>query len=125
MRTVGAGIKNVSVDDLSERIRIVYHEATRNERGDIINGDEILRAEMWAKVLPRSARRHLNNSVELFDEVAYQVTIRYRTDIEPNDEIIWRGRRLKQTVAPLDMEARRMWLLMECTEEIADDASRV
>lgn len=38
MRQEGAIIKNTTADDLTERIRVIYFEKNRNERGDIING---------------------------------------------------------------------------------------
>lgn len=123
MRTVGAGIKNVSVDDLSERIKIVYYAPTRNERGDLINGDEMLRAEMWAKVLPLVGNID-DTTPERMNTVTYRITLRWRADVLPDDEIIWRGRRFRMITPPLDVESRRMWTMFDVRELIADGAEQ-
>lgn len=68
----------MSVDDLAEKISVVYFETTRNERGDIVKGAEITRCTVWAKVLPLAGR--INNTPP---------------EILPDDLIIWRGKRLK------------------------------
>lgn len=123
MRTVGVLIQNTSTDDLSERIRIVYHETTRNERGDIINGEEKLRAECWAKVLPLVGKIE-ERTPERLNTVTYRITLRYRADVKPDDEIIWRGRRFRLTTPPIDVESRRMWTMFDVIEEIADGAEQ-
>ena len=120
MRTVGSGIKNTTVDDLTERISIVYPAKSRNSRGDIIKGVETVRCNVWAKVLPLGAKRYVDGSVELTNKVTYRVVIRYRTDIMPDDIVIWRGLRLKQIVPSYDLEARRMYIVLECEEMIPD-----
>ena len=56
MRTTGQAIRQMSVDDLSERISVVYSETSRNERGDIVKGAENVRCMIWAKVLPLTGR---------------------------------------------------------------------
>lgn len=109
----------MSVDDLAEKISVVYFETTRNERGDIVQGAEIVRCMVWAKVLPLTGR--INDiTPERKNEITYRITIRYRTDILPDDLIIWRGRRLKIITTPVDIEARRIWLQVDCKEAIQD-----
>lgn len=122
MITRGSVIENTSTDDLRERVRIVYHERTRNDRGDIIDGEELTRCEVWAKILPLSAKRS-GGYVEELSEVIYRITVRYRTDILPDDEILWNGKRLQQTAPPYDAESRRMWTVLECREMVADGAA--
>ena len=50
--------------------------------------------------------------------VGYRVTIRFREDIEPTDEILWRGKRLELISPPYDVESRRIWTVMECREMV-------
>ena len=119
MRAVGAQIKYTSVDDISERIKIVYHETTRNERGDIVNGEEIIRAEVWAKVLPLTGTID-DATPEKFNTVTHRITIRYRNDVQPDDEIVWRERRFRLITPPIDVEARRMWTSFDVREAIKD-----
>ena len=103
MRTAGSAIRQVSVDDLSERISVVYFETSRNARGDIVKGEESVRCMIWAKVLPLTGK--INDATpERINSATYRITIRYRTDILPDDEILWRGRRLKLTAPPVDLE---------------------
>ena len=119
MKQKGAVMLNTSLDDLSERISVVYFETTRNARGDIVKGAEIVRCMVWAKVLPMAARIN-DTTPERENIITYRITIRYRTDILPDDEIIWRGRRLKITTPPYDVEARHCWLQFDCREAIKD-----
>lgn len=119
MRATGAQIKFTSVDDLSERIKIVYHERTRNAVGDIIDGEEVLRAEVWAKVLPLVGRID-DITPERLNTVTHRITIRYRNDVLPDDEVLWRGRRFQLTTPPIDVESRRIWTTFDVQEVISD-----
>ena len=121
MRTTGSIINNTTIDDLAERIGIVYQKAQRNNRGDILGIEDLTRCTVWAKVLPLSARRLLDDSVEAVNEISYRVTIRYRADIAPDDIVIWRGKRLQQTAPPYDAESRKIWTVLECVEAKADE----
>ena len=119
MRTTGQAIRQMSVDDLSERISVVYFETSRDERGDVVKGAENVRCMIWAKVLPLTGR--INDATpERVNAVNYRITIRYRTDILPDDEILWRGRRLKITAPPIDLESRHIWTQFDCAEVIQD-----
>ena len=121
MRTTGSIINNTTIDDLSEKISIVYQKARRNNRGDILGIEDVTRCTVWAKVLPLSARRLLDDSVEAVNEVSYRITIRHRTDIAPDDVVLWRGKRLQQTAPPYDAESRRIWTVLECVEMKSDE----
>ena len=123
MRQQGAVMQNTSVDDLSERISIVYFETTRNERGDIVKGEEMTRCTVWAKVLPLSGRIN-DTTPERENKITYRITIRYGNEIKPDDIIIWRGRKLKILTVPVDIESRHIWLQFDCEEEIQDGANK-
>lgn len=119
MRYEGNVIKQTTTDDLSERISVVYFSTSRNERGDIVKGTEITRCTVWAKVLPLAGK--INDvTPQRENEITYRITIRYRTDIKPDDEIVWRGKRLKITATPFDVESRHIWTQVECVEVIPD-----
>lgn len=119
MKQAGAGIAQMSVDDLTEKISVVYFETTRNERGDIVKGAEITRCTIWAKVLPLAGRIN-DTPPERENAVTYRITIRYGIEILPDDLIIWRGRRLKITTTPFDVESRHIWLQFDCRELMKD-----
>ena len=121
MKTVGSLI-NTSIDDLSERISVRYFETARNNRGDIINTVEQTRCEVWAKIFPLTARNN-DGSPERVNKITYRVTMRYREDIKPDDEIIWRGRRLKMLSPPYDVESRKIFTSFDCEEVIENGAT--
>lgn len=108
---------DVAIDDLHERIEILYRDKTRDLDGNIVDGEIHTRATVWAKVIPVTARIG-EQSEETENEIIYRVTVRYRQDIEPTDEILWRGKRLELTAPPYDVESRRIWTTFECRELI-------
>ena len=118
MRTVGSTI-NISVDDLSERISVRNYITKRDERGEILNVVEFERCKVWAKIFPLSARI-TDGAPERTNKITYRVTIRYRADIMPDDEIVWRERRLKILTPPYDAESRKIFTLMDCEEVVED-----
>ena len=107
----------VTIDDLHERISILYHDKERDSDGNIVAGEIHTRATVWAKVIPISARIG-ERPQETENIVGYRVTIRFREDIEPTDEILWRGKRLELISPPYDVESRRIWTVMECWEMV-------
>ena len=109
----------MSLDDLTERISIVYFETERNSRGDIVNTSEVTRCMVWAKVLPL-AGKITDETPARENTVTYRVTIRFRQDIKPDDEIIWRGKRLKITSPPYDVESQKIWLQFDAREVVQD-----
>lgn len=106
---------DVTIDDLHERIEIQYREKMRDIDGNIVDGEIHTRAAVWAKVIPVAARIG-ERPQETENIVTYHVTIRHREDIEPTDEILWRGKRLELASPPYDVDSRRMWTIFECRE---------
>lgn len=109
----------MTIADLSERISVRNYITKRNELGDILNSVEFERCRVWAKILPLTAR--INDvQPERANKVTYRVTIRYREDIKPDDEIVWRERRLKLITPPFDAESRKIYTVFDCEEVIED-----
>ena len=121
MRNAGTTFKAFSLDDLSEKISVVYDNTGRNTRGDIVKTSELTRCTVWAKVLPISSKT-TDTTPARENEITYRITIRYRQDIKPDDEIVWRDKRLKIITPPFDIESRKCWLQFECKEVIQDGA---
>lgn len=109
----------ISIADLSERISVVYFPVTKNKFGDLVKGEEVTRCAVWAKVYPLTARIN-DDTPERKNLISYRVTIRYRTDILPDDEIVWRGRRLKISSPPYFLDGKKIFICMDCAEVIAD-----
>ena len=112
----------VTIADLNERISVRYFETERSDRGDILNVNEIERCRVWAKVYALSAKI-ADAPPERTNVINYRVTIRYRGDIKPDDEILWRGGRLKLKSPPYALEGKRIFLAMECEEVVEDGAN--
>ena len=110
----GAGM-NVTLDDLHERIEILFRNKERDSEGNIIDGEERTRATVWAKILPIAARIG-ERPQETENIVTYRDTIRNLEDIDPTDEILWHGKRLALVAPPYDVESRRIWTVFECRE---------
>ena len=100
-------------ENLLQPRRLFVVEQKRNERGDIISTREIERCRVWAKILPLTARI-TDDTPERVNAISYRVTIRYRNDIKPDDEILWRGKRLKLLTPPFDAESRKIYTVMDC-----------
>lgn len=110
------------IADLSERISIRHFATERNERGDILKGTEVERCRVWAKVYPLTAKVS-EGTPEHSNRISYRVTIRRRADIKPDDEIVWRGRRLKLLSPPYAVDGKREFTAFECEEVIEDGAT--
>ena len=119
MITTGSIVNNTNMDDLTERIKIVYTEPGRDEYGNVSAGTEVVRCEPWAKILPYATRSDADATARV-NEVDIRMIIRYRDGILPTDQVIYRWRRFSMLAPPYDAENRHMWLVMECKELVAD-----
>ena len=120
MKTQGSQLNNISLDDFTERIKIMYHIKDRNERGDIIDGKEELRGVCFAKIYPYNSKNTEGREVELTNEIIYRIVTRWRDDIKPDDFIIWRDKNLKLRSPPMDVEGRHIYTRFEAVEVIGD-----
>jgi SPP1 family predicted phage head-tail adaptor len=112
-------VMRTTIDDLKERIQILSFVNYRNELGDILQSEEVVRAECWAKVLAISAGIS-EGGVERTASIGYRIIMRYRDDISPDDVIKWRNKRLRITSTPYDAESRRIWTVLDCIEVVPD-----
>ena len=119
MITTGSIVSNTSIDDLTERIQIVYAEPGRDDYGNVSAGAEVIRCEPWAKILPYASRSAADVTARV-NEIDTRMVIRYRPGILPTDHVLYRGRRFMMLAPPYDAENRHMWLVLECKEMVAD-----
>lgn len=122
MKNTGS-IMKTTIDDLSERVSIVYYEPSRSLLGDIVHGEEKERCKAWAKILPLTARTG-TDGIERTPAVTYRIVIRYRTGIFPDDMVVWRGKLLEQVAPPYDAESMHVWTVLECREAVADGTAQ-
>lgn len=115
-------MSKVTIADLNERISFRNYITDRNERGDVIKSVEFERCQVWAKVFAMTAR--INDAPpERENKISYRVTIRHRADIKPDDEILWRGRRLRLKSPPYSLDGKRIFTSMDCEEVIENEQS--
>lgn len=112
----------VTIADLRERISIRNYITQRNERGDILNAVEFERCKVWAKVLALTAK-NIEAQPEKTNKITYRVTIRYRSGIKPDDEILWQGRRLRLISPPHNLDGQKIFTCFDCEEVVADGAT--
>lgn len=105
----------IRIKDLSERIRIIYYLTARNEYGDLIKVREVTRCRVWARV-HALAQRIDDDTPERLNKTTYRITVRWREDIQPNDEIVWRDRYFKIISAPAEFEVRHVWKVFDAQE---------
>ncbi len=112
----GNSYNKMSVDELREKIKIVYYNETIDEEGNIIKSKEpILRWEGFAKVYPIKSTI-TNSKNEIVNQVDYRITIRYRNDISFTDTVIYRNKKLEMLNVPFDLDNDKRWLQMDCKE---------
>ena len=109
----------MKIADLRERISVRNYITQRNERGDILNVEEVERFKIWANIIPLTAK-NIDVQPERTNKITYRVTIRYRGEIKPDDEIIWQERRLKLISPPYDLDGRKIFTVFDCEEVIPD-----
>lgn len=112
-------MNKVKIADLSERITVKYFETERDEYGNILRREEKERCRIWAQVYALTAKKN-DAQPERENKIIYRVTIRYREDIKPDDEIEWRGRRLKLLSPPFNLDGKKVFTAMDCEEAITD-----
>ena len=112
-------MNKVKIADLSERIIVKYFETERDEYGNILRREEKERCRVWAQVYALTAKKN-DAQPERENKITYRVTIRYREDIKPDDEIEWRRRRLKLLSPPFNLGGQKVYTAMDCEEAIED-----
>lgn len=110
----------VTIANLAERISVIKFETERNERGDVLKVSEVERCRVWARIYPLTAKIS-DKPPERDNKITWRVIIRYREDIKPDDEIIWRRRRLKMLSPPFSLDGKREFTAMDCEEVIEDE----
>ncbi len=69
---------------------------------------------LWARVRALTTRQQADRDGRGF-AVSHSVVVRFRTDVQPGDRFVWRGR-LLEVLGATDLDGRRTWLSCTCTE---------
>ena len=111
-------MQRLRMSDLRHRVKIHKAVLQTNDRGvETVAYPGTADFKVWAYIESGSARTGKGEAEET-PEKEYIVTVRYRTDIGPDDRIEHRGRLFEQTAPPEDIDERRIFLRLRCREKV-------
>lgn len=105
---------------LRERVTIRRRVETKNDGGGLDLAWSTLADEVPAEIVSMDGREALVGNV-LQGVTHYQVTTRFREDVLPSDQILWRGREYNIRSAA-DALGTRQWMRMLVTNEAPQGA---
>ncbi len=108
-----------TIGDLRERITIRRVANVKNSRGGLDRSWSTV-AEVAAEVRSVNGREAVIGQV-LQGVSVFQIVIRFRSDVQSADQILWRGRELNISAAE-DREGRRTWLTIIASTEAPQGA---
>lgn len=77
---------------LDQRITFKRHTLTRDSSGGTAKGDPTVIGSAWAHVTPSKPGRERTDSERSAGIVDYLVVVRFRSDIQDDDFIVWGNR---------------------------------
>jgi SPP1 family predicted phage head-tail adaptor len=101
---------------LRHRITIKRNTITRSASGAEVQTPVDV-ATVWAAIKTISGAEQIDATQTNIATQTHEMTIRYRTGIEPSMFVEW-GDRLLSIRAVIDLENRRKWLTLLCDETI-------
>lgn len=111
-------MRRTTVNTIRNRVTVEKAERVTNERGVETYAYTVEKDfKVWADIEPFGTRI-VDHEAESVPELEYRVTIRYRADILLHDRIVYGGRILEQTLPPMDIDGRHMWLQLQCREMV-------
>ena len=113
----------VTLAELRHRVTIKRPTVTIDDEGNIIENSLADFLTLWAKVLPTAAKIS-DGYVEQVNEVHYRIVIRYRTDIEITDVLLWEGKKLEQTAPPYMLDGKKKYLVLEARELVENGSTQ-
>lgn len=71
---------------------------------------------VWAEVRPIQGNERIR-AMQTAANATHQVTMRYRSDLTADHQLIHEGRTLKIVSPPVDLDEQHQWLELLCREE--------
>ena len=109
----------VSMSELRHRITFLRPITETDDEGNILVQTTQEVGKAWALVLPFAAKIS-DGYAEKVQEVDYRIVIRYRTDVQVTDRILWGNKTLTPIAPPYPLGGKKRWLVMECRELVED-----
>ena len=111
-------MRRTTVNTIRNRVTVEKAASVMNERGvETFAYPDDGNFKVWADIEPFGTRI-VDHEAETVPELEYRVTIRYRADISLHDRIVYGGRILEQTLPPMDIDGRHVWLQLQCREMV-------
>ena len=110
---------DVSMSELRHRITILRPVTDTDDEGNILSSSVQEISKAWALVLPFAAKIS-DGYAEKVQEVDYRIVIRYRTDVQVTDRILWGNKTLTPIAPPYPLGGKKRWLVLECRELVED-----
>ena len=109
----------VSMSELRHRITFLRPITETDDEGNILSSSVQEVDKAWALVLPFAAKIS-DGYAEKVQEVDYRIVIRYRTDVQVTDRILWGNKTLTPIAPPYPLGGKKRWLVLECRELVED-----
>jgi len=109
----------VSMSELRHRITFLRPITETDDEGNILVQTTQEVGKAWALVLPFAAKIS-DGYAEKVQEVDYRIVIRYRTDVQVTDRILWGNKTLTPIAPPYPLGGKKRWLVLECRELVED-----
>lgn len=101
-------------EELLQRVKVIPAEAVKNSNGTILyKHDETKAVSMYASVEPYGTYIYNGQALKA-DTLQYRIVVRYRAWIDRNSLVVWNGLKLKQTIPPMDINAKHTFLQLTC-----------
>jgi SPP1 family predicted phage head-tail adaptor len=102
------------------RHRVTFEEAHKTPDGGggyTTKWEDVYQGLVWAAVEPLSGAERVR-AMQVYGSVTHRITVRYRLGIKPAMRLMYGGRVLNITSAPIDIGERRAWLEFYAVEEV-------
>lgn len=101
-------------EELNQRIKVIPGVATKSTRGTVTyTHDDSTAVSMYASIEPYGAYIYNGQALKA-DCLQYRVVVRFRAWIDRNSLVVWNGLKLKQTIPPIDVNAKHTFLQLTC-----------
>ena len=101
-------------EELNQRIKVIPGQAAKSAKGTVTyTQDEAEAVSMYASIEPYGAYIFSGQALKA-DCLKYRIIVRYRAWIDRNSLIMWNGLKLKQTIPPIDVNAKHTFLQLTC-----------
>ena len=101
--------------EMQNRITIQRIKTYTDAEGNLIEDDSPDLKDVWAKILPTTAKNSEGN-LEKVQEIVYLIAVRFNVDIKVTDKILWQDKILEIIAPPYLLNGRRKFWVVEARE---------